>query len=637
MNKFQLIRLLAATVVVAMLCGTVMSGCDFLKIDEDESSAAEETSEPGDESDSVVETEEDYFDKTHIDLVDPVEETVHITFEDTGYDIWQKPNSSGLAYAYGGNYIYNEDGSVDFWYATVGDVKTYWDCIGYRHSPDGGKTWEDPRIVIRPNNRSEDTRSCCDPGVVYFNGYYYIGYTSTMGDGASNNVYVARSEKPDGPYEKWNGSGWGGVDPVSILHYDLHYSKFGIGEPSFIELNGTLYIYYNFWSETISGMMVATADATDENWPLTMQNKGLAYNQAGNVTTDSVDVKYVEEWGKFIGITTCQRMKPGAYVGVLESSDGLRFEFVDAIRENIYEGCHNSGFSSRPNGHIRLSEDADKLHITYGYGINTAGWNIRAHAVALTLTNGNDIAAEIAKPFYSGEVVPADDELTDKMLNGPMILVGGEEMYVRGVEEGSFQTAIAALNQFSTGRNIAPFATILYEVEDESVITIDAKGKATIHGVGWTRVKATVLDMNGYDLDVVGWSTIFYVNIVEETPGPDPSEDPQIDSFTAAVDSFVIYMGEKDVYRPLIRARMTYPYSKDRVMEAYVRDPSKDPDYVFTYTGYDESIISVNQEGQVVALAVGETDVTVTYNEWSFTVHITVTDDASQGFFLIGQ
>ena len=666
MKKRNAIRLLAVVMVAAMLGGAVLSSCapagvndestteelttteatvedttdtesesEFVS-DSDTESASETESEP--ESESVSETEtEDYWEKSHVDLVTPVEETVHITFENPGYDIWQMPNCSDLKYAYGGNYLYNEDGSVDFFYATTGDIKTYWDCIGYRHSPDGGKTWETPRLVLRPSGGGEDTRSCCDPGVVYFNGYYYIGYTSTLGDGCTNNVYVARSKNATGPYEKWNGSGWGGVDPAAIFHYDEHYSRFGIGEPSFIELNGTLYIYYNYWAETVEGMMVATADATDENWPLTIQNHGLAYNQDGNVGTDSVDVKYVEEWGKFIGITTCSRMKTGAYVGVLESSDGLRFEFVDAIRENIYEGCHNAGFSSRPNGHIRLSEDADKLHITYGYGLGVGGWNLRAHPVNLSLTNGNDIAAEIAKPFYSGVAERADADLTDKMLNGPMILSTSEEVYIRGLEQETFQITVVSLNHYSVGRNITSFADIKYEVKDESVITIDENGVATIHGLGETQVQATVMDMNGRDLDIVGFSTFFYVRIVEETPGPDPSGDPEINSFVPAVGSFVIAMNEKDLYHPMIRARMTYPYGPNRVAEAFVRPPHLDPHFVFTFTGYDENVISVDGEGRITALAVGETDVTVTYNEWSFTVHVEVTDDPTRGFFLIGQ
>jgi hypothetical protein len=53
-----------------------------------------------------------------------------------------------------------------------------------------------------------------------------------------------------------------------------------------------------------------------------------------------------------------------------------------------------------------------------------------------------------------------------------------------------------------------------------------------------------------------------------------------------------------------------------------------------TFTGYDSTIISVSDFGEVEALAVGETDVTMTYGEFSIMVHVVVTDDPTQGFFL---
>ena len=100
------------------------------------------------------------------------------------------------------------------------------------------------------------------PGVVYFNGYYYLGYTSTLNStGFCNNVFVARSGTPDGPFEKWNGNGWGGPECQPIVYYDESWQEWGIGEPSFIELNGKLYMYYTSGGST----MVATADATNEN------------------------------------------------------------------------------------------------------------------------------------------------------------------------------------------------------------------------------------------------------------------------------------------------------------------------------------------------------------------------------------
>ena len=38
-------------------------------------------------------------------------------------------------------------------------------------------------------------------------------------EGLCNQLYVARSKNPNGPFEKWNGNGWGG-DPAPIIYYD---------------------------------------------------------------------------------------------------------------------------------------------------------------------------------------------------------------------------------------------------------------------------------------------------------------------------------------------------------------------------------------------------------------------------------
>ena len=74
---------------------------------------------------------------------------------------------------------------------------------------------------------------------------------------------------------------------------------------------------------------LATADATDENWPATLKFHGSACKK----TTDSLDVKYVEEWGKFIGVATGNRMGPSSWLALYESNDGLTFTPVDAIKE----------------------------------------------------------------------------------------------------------------------------------------------------------------------------------------------------------------------------------------------------------------------------------------------------------------
>ena len=633
--NWHYVKFASLVLAVLLLSGTVLSGCAFLPGFEQEPSdepsnteaPVEETSDTESESESGSK-EESYWDKTYIDLVDPVEETVHITFTGEGVDLYKAPNDR-FCYAYGPTYLYNEDGSIDVWYAACSNFMTFWDCVGYVRSEDGGKTWSMPQVVLYNTPNSEDNFSTCDPGVVYFNGYYYIGYTSTMCEaGLCNNVYVARSKYPAGPYEKWNGNGWGGENPKALFYYDQPNGYFGIGEPSFVELNGTLYIYYELVAQSGQYYMLATADATDENWPLTMENQGAVYVRGSNEYTDSIDIKYVEEWGKFVGVATGRRMTENGYIAVFESSDGLNFEMVDVVRDGIFPGCHNAGISSRPNGHIRLSEDADRLHVGYSYCLDT-GWNLHAQPIAMTLTNGNDMAAEKEKAAYSGEMSVADDALTEKLWNNPVMIAPSEDTYVRTLDTGSFSIAISARSHLFIDRNIMRFCTFAYEVEDESVVTIDENGLVTIHGLGETRILVTVTGENR-EVGVLGFRTWVKVRIVEEVVNPE--WDDSLKLFEPVHSQYVISMNEKDIYTPQLRAILTNGNGK--VSQAYVLDENFDGDLGMTFTGYDEAVISIDSRGVVKALAVGETDVTVSCAAGlSFTVHIVVTDDPTQGFF----
>ena len=54
-------------------------------------------------------------------------------------------------------------------------------------------------IALSPTPESHDHMWTCDPGVIKFGGYYYIGYTTTADErGVDNDVCIARSKTPDG-------------------------------------------------------------------------------------------------------------------------------------------------------------------------------------------------------------------------------------------------------------------------------------------------------------------------------------------------------------------------------------------------------------------------------------------------------
>jgi hypothetical protein len=173
------------------------------------------------------------------------EKYVKMVALDTGNDVYTPAKKQSYVYRYGPSLIRNADGSIDAFFSSPG-IFDEWDYLFYRHSPDGGKTWTTEKSVLAPTPDSADFYSCCDPGIVRFGGYYYLAYTSTVIEGGvDNDVFVARSKNLDGPYEKWNGNGWGGK-PAPIIEYTGNSESYGAGEPSMVVLNDTLYLYYTW-------------------------------------------------------------------------------------------------------------------------------------------------------------------------------------------------------------------------------------------------------------------------------------------------------------------------------------------------------------------------------------------------------
>ena len=314
---------------------------------------------------------------------------IHADAVDAGVEIYT-PKEQGGGYHYGPSMILNTDGSLDVWCATdgPGDVS---DFVGYFRLYDGGKRRSIEKTVFEPTGGGWDNLSTCDPGVIKFGGYYYVGYTTTLDKrGVDNDICVARSKTPDGPYEKWTGSGWGS-EPVPLIEYTDNPDYWGAGEPSFVLMGDKLYIYYS-WNTSTTSTRLAIADATDENWPATLEYQGVAIPDKNG--GDSADVKYLDEYGRFIAVFTEKRFSPDSYVAVWESFDGLNFRPCDIIKNNTVENLHNCGISGRADGHIGAG---DPVYLGYAYGVwGGIGWPTQLHELELSLADApmTDDAAE---------------------------------------------------------------------------------------------------------------------------------------------------------------------------------------------------------------------------------------------------
>ncbi len=319
-----------------------------------------------------------------VEEIAPSEETVpeeeedpvyNIELVDEGITIYS--NNGGYGYNYGPSIIRYEDGTYDAWFASPGNSSTQWDWIRYRHSDDG-ISWSDAEIVLKPTPGTKDRCSVCDPGVIYFNGYYYLAYTSTEDDfreGYNNSAFAARSANPNGPYEKWNGSGWGG-DPEPIILFEGDPEQWGIGEVSFVIYNDDLYIYYTNLGDYGCYTGLYKASLTDD-WPLTMVFKGIVNKRELH---DSLDVVYDEKLDTFFAFAIKYQMSNVSEVTLYESKDGKNFVEMDSKKKGTERYAHSIGVSKSKEGHINSD---DELIIGYAYGEEWGKWSTRIQTIKI--------------------------------------------------------------------------------------------------------------------------------------------------------------------------------------------------------------------------------------------------------------
>ncbi len=311
---------------------------------------------------------------------------------DEGADVYRPRIGQSWGYRYGPS-IMIHDGICEAWFASPGDGYEA-DWFTYRRSDDNGESWTEERVVMAPTPNSMDWFSVCDPAVIKYGEYYYIGYTSTIfshGGGVCNNAFVARSKSPTGPFYKWTGNGWGEKrqtehgellwigDPAPIVYFDESWRCWGAGELSFVIKDDLLYIYYTWTSALTDGRLdhstrVALADITREDWPSTIKfTDGIIRKPLGN---DSFDVVYCEDIDKFVALSTDRRFSEDSMLAVYESEDGVHFERVNDIRKNTAHMCHNCGISGDCHHHIR---SGDVMLLGYAYGNIWGNWGTKFH------------------------------------------------------------------------------------------------------------------------------------------------------------------------------------------------------------------------------------------------------------------
>lgn len=412
---------------------------------------------------------------------------------DSGWVI-HKPTPTNIngVYRYGPCLLLDEKGGIGMYTASPGNSYAEWDWGRYRYSADGGKTWGDEVVAVKPTPGQMDSVSTCDPGVFKMGDYYYAGYTSTYeAGGVSNAIFIARSKTPQGPFiEKWTGNGWSVYESRPAMVYDGDPTKFGIGEPSFVVKDNQIYMYYNWWDAeadgtTISQTRVALAEANNENWPATLQEHGVAFDKVYS-DEDSSDIKYVEEYDMFIAVNTAKRFSKDSFIAFYESKDGLTFEHSTVIKKNIAQYCHNMGISGDEQGHIKAG---DPIYIAYGYatGPNVwANWYTRMHKVTMTAVKPG---TEDAQDGFSNSLKPDSEKKTH---GGSAIetIHSREPALYLNLTDTTQKISLFSINNDYREEEITGSDKLEYTVQNEDILTVTAGGVIQPKKADITYVKA---------------------------------------------------------------------------------------------------------------------------------------------------
>lgn len=536
---------------------------------------------------------------------------INVKLTDDSYDVFS-PYDTSYSYRYGPTMITNEDGSIDSYYSGLGSGGVSassqasggykeWDHITYTHIDKAGNI-QPEKTVLQPTPNSYDFYSCCDPGIVYFGGYYYLGYTSTIDyAGVSNNVYVARSKSPDGPFEKWNGSGWGGRAMPIIMYHGTNLC-WGAGEVAFVEIDGTLFIYYTLKGQNGFYTMAATADSTQENWPLTIVEHGPALTQ-GNAQSGA-DFKYVESQRKFIGVAIENSFARNSYIRIYQSTDGIRYTETQKIYQSVCQYAHNIGISGNKQGHIK---EADSIYIGYAYANadtskNWGQWATKMHKINLSATQ-NPLTTDSGKnQFCQFDITPEQEWRT--------IAISTLPHHFNLNEGATAEIDLRKINSRYNRRQVTEADKVSFEIEDSTIISIDGF-TVTALKEGSTDVTAT------YD----GCSITFPVRVY---PGGYDLSNPQITEFLPLKEDYIIGAGE--FYPSQIRTYINCDgliwgeaYNDTRARAVFHAD-----DYPITYSGYDSDILYVNHDGLLTGIKPGVTEVTVSLDDHSYTVEVVV-------------
>ena len=269
----------------------------------------------------------------------------------------------GIYYAYAPAII-QENGLYHMFYCSIGDNGA-WDYIRYSSSNDG-VNWSDPviKLTAKPKPGARDI-AACDPSIIYWQGYYYLFYSS-YANFTQTNVQVARSATIDGIYATYTDSGQWVVNPtdddppaIVIKPRKLGTEQeigYGAGQTSMVVLNNKIWMFYSDTSlAPVYGSPNAQVFMMQSDNPVVWDISTAQQLQADQVPINSNEVKYDDARGRFFMYRIDGSNQNGYGIGwgvsAGESTDGIHWKFSSQLL-TLGNFIHNSGMASDKFGHM---------------------------------------------------------------------------------------------------------------------------------------------------------------------------------------------------------------------------------------------------------------------------------------------
>lgn len=269
----------------------------------------------------------------------------------------------GFHYAYAPSIIKADGKYHVFFCSTATPESRVWDFIRHVDSSDGVH-WSSPKIMLRPNrpmgpNNGHDL-AACDPSVVFYQGFYYLYYSSAYKPAkgvAQTVIQVARAAKIDGEYLTYSDRGTWEKEPLDakIIVYPFHKAAtppeagYGAGQQSVVVKDGKLVMFY---TDDTLGDRRQYVYKSESNDPVKWVTDPTQKSNLASV--HSPDIKYDAQLKKFFMLRFVDAHTDHASLATYFSANGLNWSAgnVSYVPEIFPNFANNPGVLSNPDGSL---------------------------------------------------------------------------------------------------------------------------------------------------------------------------------------------------------------------------------------------------------------------------------------------